>query len=439
MSAPASSAGLDSPAALALLATRSGDSNLAAAIVARLIREVFALPVEAVHICVDGYSLNSVNGFVRLENAEEYFFKFHHEEGEEVTLQELYRGELLRDAGYPVDLPLYVSRQIGKQLLLYRRRHDRRFVEVCAGLDFRPLPEAEQALRAQRDLDELSCRIYLRTLHAAGSEEVAREPIHQLFHHRLVSADAPAAIGGRARRFFWDRSFDVAGLLLSAEQLRNAHWCINGIEYADSIEVLLRRSLELLQPSTLARFGAVTAHGDAHNANLWWQLQGREPPQLILFDPAFAGVHVSALLADVKATFHNIFAHPLWLYHPAQADRLYTVAARLSGGSIYLETDWRASELRLGFLRDKATLLWRPLLQRLASLNLLAADWRSSLRCALFCCPTLVKDLCAGGAGGHTPLSSALGLAIAIRVGSEPVGAAHDEISDFLDAITPAS
>jgi hypothetical protein len=437
MCAAASSADSDSPAALALQATRSGQWDQAAAIVARLVHEVFSLHTESVQISHDGYSFNSVNGFVQLENGEQYFFKFHHEEGEEVTLQELYRGELLRDAGFPVDLPIYVSKQIGRQLLLYRRRHDPRFVEVCAGLDFRPAHEAERAIQAQMDLDELTCRIYLRTLHAASADEVAREPIHQLFYHRLVSTDAPNVVGGRARRFFWDRTFDVAGLLMPAEQLRAVHWCVNGIDYVDTIEELLERSIAVLRPACLARFGGVTAHGDAHNANVWWDAQDGDTPRLILFDPAFAGTHVSAILAEVKATFHNIFAHPCWLYSPAQADRLYTVQSRLAGDTIHITTDWRPSALRLHFLRDKATRLWRPLLQQMAARDLLAADWRSTLRCALFCCPTLVKDPCAGGAGDHTPLSSAVGLSIAIRCGSEPTGGAHDEVSDFLDQIAP--
>src|ERR1039458_108792 len=216
MCAAASSADSDSPAALALQATRSGQWDQAAAIVARLVHEVFSLHAESVQISHDGYSFNSVNGFVRLENGEQYFFKFHHEEGEEVTLQELYRGELLRDAGFPVDLPIYVSKQIGRQLLLYRRRHDPRFVEVCAGPDFRPAHaaprpppaptaprsgevgaavargrahEAERAIQAQMDLDELTCRIYLRTLHAASADEAAREPVHQLVFAAALSND----------------------------------------------------------------------------------------------------------------------------------------------------------------------------------------------------------------------------------------------------------
>jgi hypothetical protein len=268
-------------------------------------------------------------------------------------------------------------------------------------------------------------------------DEAAREPIHQLFYHRLVSPDAPHVIGGRARRFFWDRTFNIGGLIMSAERLRSARWHINGIDYLDTIEDLLQRSIALLRPDSLSRYGGVTAHGDAHNANLWWDARNREIPRLVLFDPAFAGTHVSALLAEVKATFHNIFAHPLWFYDPAQAGLTYRVTTQLADQTIHLTTDWRPSALRLRFLRDKTTQVWQPLLQNLASLDLLAADWRSTLRCALFCCPALTKDLCAEGAGGHTALTSALGLSIAIRCGSEPASGAHDEVSDFLDEIAP--
>jgi len=427
-----------SPAAQALAAVHARDWDRAAAIVAQLIREAFALTPQSVQISRDGYSLNSVNGLVDMPGGEQYFFKFHHEEGEEVTLEELYRGELLQQAGYPVDLPLYVSKQIGRQLLLYRRRLDPRFVEICAGLEYAPPRQLEQAVAAQRDLDRLSCAIYCRTLHSATAEQQAREPVHQLFHHRLVDRNEPSKIGGRARRFFFGRNFDIAGLTLSDAQLRAARWRINGVDYADSIQTLLERSIALLQPGSLARFGALTAHGDAHNANVWWEERHAQVPRLVLFDPAFAGSHVCALLADVKATFHNIFAHPHWLYSPARVQASLAVAARLASGTVELTTDWQLTPLRRRFLDEKADSVWRPLLQELASRRMLAPDWRSTLRCALFCCPTLVMDLCAGGAGGHTPFSSALGLAIAVRCGSEPLGGAHDEVSDFLDRITPA-
>ena len=428
---------LPSTSAAALQAVRAQDWALAESLIRGLIEEVFDLHVTQVVISRDHYSLNSVNGFVRLADGEDFFFKFHHEAGEEVTLEEFYRGEILKEAGYPVDTPVYVSRAIGRQMLLYHRRTSQRVADLCDRLDSAPPTAAGSVLEAQGALDSLTADIYRRTLHRATPAEVAAEPIHQLFHHRLHDPSRPEEIGARARRFFWGRDFDLAGCRMTADELRAARWVVNGISYRDSVDGLLTRSLRLLQPGSLARFGAVTAHGDAHNANVWWEETAAGPPRMVFFDPAFAGTHVSALLAEVKATFHNILAHPLWLYHAERATRRYRATVSQSGNRIEVHTDWALSPLRERFLDSKASRLWRPLLNDMKARDLLPSDWRETLRCALFCCPTLVMDLCAGGSGGHTPLSSAIGLAVAVAVGSEPDPGQADVVSRFLDSIDP--
>jgi hypothetical protein len=422
---------------MALQAVRENDYERAESILSRLIGKAFALSVESVKISRDRYSLNSVNGFVRTHDTQEYFFKFHHEEGEEVTLEEFYRGELLKEAGYPVDVPVYVSRTVGSQVLLYERRASQRVSDLCEQLDFEQLSEARAVLDAQTRLDALTSDIYARTWHHVPASQAACEPVNQLFYHRLVTPGHPDEAGGRARRFFWDRTFDLAGLLVSAEDLRAATWVVNGTPYRDSIGVLLSRGRALLSPSRLAQFGAVTAHGDAHNANVWWDVESHGGPRMVFFDPAFAGNHISALLAEVKATFHNIFAHPLWLYHADRATQIYRAATRRRDNVIEIDTNWALSPLREGFLAIKAARLWKPLLERMYDQGVLTADWRATLRCALFCCPTLVMDLCAGGAGGHTPISSAIGLATAVMVGSEPNDGRSDVVTRFLDSIDP--
>ncbi len=427
---------VSSPSARALEAARGENWAAAQDILTELIENVFALRVASLDISRDRYSLNSVNGFVRLEDGRDFFFKFHHEEGEEVTLQEFYRGELLHKAGFPVDIPEFVSQTIGSQMLMYRRRSAPRMADLCERLDFAPLAEARDVLDAQAALDSLTLEIYSRTLHAAPAAAVAREPVNQLFHHRLVTPRDPQRPGGRARQFFWDRTFDVAGTLLSADELRTATWIVNGIEYRDTLDALLTRSRAVLEPARLAGFGAVTAHGDSHNANVWWDDQPAGA-RLVFFDPAFAGEHISALIAEVKATFHNIFAHPLWLYDAAAATRRYHASSSRSGAVLRMDTDWALSALREEFLVIKAERLWRPLLVQLHDRGLLPDNWRATLRCALFCCPTLVMDLCAGGSGGHTPVSSAIGLGVAVAMGSEPVPGQRDAMSRFLDSIDP--
>jgi hypothetical protein len=426
-----------SPSARAVAAARHGDVASAEAIVTDLIREVFHVEVASLVISKDRYSLNSLNGLVQLRTGEELFFKFHHEEAVEVTLEEFYRGELLEAAGYPIDMPVLVSREVGKQLLLYRRRTGPRFSDICDRLEDQSGAELDVALSAQRHLDAMTYALYAKTFHKARPEEVAAEPINQLFFHRLASPSDRGTLGARARRFFFGREFRFPGATLEAETLRSAKWVINGIEYEHSIGDLLDRSLRLLEPHSLAAFGAVVAHGDAHNANVWFEENNGGPARLVFFDPAFAGKHISALIADAKATFHNIFAHPRWLYNPSAVAEKYRIEATFKDGGIEIHTDWKLTALREAFLEIKASALWSPLLLHLRERGLLNDNWRETLRAALFCCPTLVMDLSAGGAGGHTPESSALGLAVAVSVGSEPGQGGADRMSKFLDAITP--
>ena len=143
------------------------------------------------------------------------------------------------------------------------------------------------------------------------------------------------------------------------------------------------------------------------------------------------------LLAEVKATFHNIFAHPFWLYDPAEATSRYRARASFSGGTLTVETDWDLSPVRRGLLEVKALHLWRPLLRELRERGMLPGDWRTVVRLALFLCPTLVMNLRAGAAS-HTPVSSLIGFSMAVMAGSEPAEG-RDRVSLFLDAIDPAA
>lgn len=206
------------------------------------------------------------------------------------------------------------------------------------------------------------------------------------------------------------------------------------VSYRHTLRQLFEDSRDRLRPAVLASHGAVVAHGDAHNANVWAETVPNSK-RLVLFDPAFAGRQVPALLAEIKATFHNIFAHPLWLYDALIADGRFHASVMLADGQVVVETDWRLSPLREAFLDSKATLVWRPLLTELSRLGWLPAEWRRIVRCALFCCPTLVMDLRAGGGADHTPATSAIGLGVSVMVGSEPDG--EDVVSRFLDAVDP--
>src|SRR5262249_21189056 len=107
--------------------TRAGRWRDAEQVIGRLIAGSFGLAVAAIEINRDRYSLTSLNGFATTTDGRAFFFKFHQEEGETDTVGEYYRAEVLRDAGFPVDLPLHASGEVGRQILLYRRRGDPRF------------------------------------------------------------------------------------------------------------------------------------------------------------------------------------------------------------------------------------------------------------------------------------------------------------------------
>ena len=414
--------------------SKAGDGK-AEALLAALLSDLFAIAPRNVAINHDQYSLNSLNGFFETDEGA-FFFKFHQEEGEEAMSGEYYRADILARAGLPVDQPVLMSVLPGEQILVYRRRTDPRFSDVLRALDLNDDPPArEKAVAAERALSEAVLKVYLDTLHPVTAEEVAAEPIHRLFHERLVDPPASAYPGGRMARFYVGQDFAFPdGLVLNWERLSRLRFVVNGVEYRESLGALFDAAHQRLAPARLADAGGVVAHGDAHNANVWYE-EKEDAARLAYFDPAFAGENVPTLLAEVKTTFHNILAHPLWLYDPALAAERYGASAVLDGDRLRVTTDFAPSPVRRALMEVKAEALWRPLLAALKARGLLPADWRQVVRLGLFLCPTLVMNLRAG-ATSHNPVSSLIGLSMAVMAGSAPM-AGEDTVSRFLDAIDP--
>jgi len=413
---------------------RAGD-GAAEAMLADLLRSLFSIAPRNVTINHDQYSLNSLNGFFETDDGA-FFFKFHQEEGEEAMSGEYYRADILARAGLPVDQPVLMSVLPGEQILVYRRRTDPRFSDVLRVLDLSPDDaKATMAIEAERRLSAAVLDVYRTTLHRVTPVQAAAEPVHRLFYDRLVDHPAGTYPGGRLKSFYVDKEFVFPGITLNWRDFARSRFRINGVTYEKSVGALFDAAAERLRPERLADAGGVTAHGDAHNANVWFEEKhGRA--SLAFFDPAFAGEHVPTLLAEVKTTFHNILAHPLWLYDPAVAAERFQAHASWSDGVLDVTTDWALSDVRKGLLAVKADRLWRPLLRELAARDLLPADWRTVIRLGLFLCPTLVMNLRAG-ATTHNPTSSLVGFAMAVMAGSEPV-AGEDVVSRFLDRIDPA-
>ncbi|MCM5556496.1 hypothetical protein [Pleomorphomonas sp. JP5] len=412
------------------------DESAAKTALAALFADLFDLVAEGVAINRDQYSLNSLNGFFSAGGAD-YFFKFHQEDGEEAMTGEYYRADILARASLPVDMPVFVSNLPGEQVLVYRRRSDPRFSDVLRALDIaaldghRDIVGEADAVAAERDLDASIARVYLDSLHPVTSEEAAAEPIHRLFHDRLVDMPGRRFPGGRFAGFYLGQMVRLPGAELGWEDFAARRLIVNGQPYRRSVGELFAAAGARLRPDLLADAGGVVAHGDAHNANVWYG----EGPKLSFYDPAFAGESVPSLIAEAKATFHNVFAHPLWLYDPAEATRRFSAEVRLGDGTMAIDTDWALTPVRRALLAAKAELVWQPLLATLKARDLLPADWRDVIRFALFLCPTLVMNLRAG-ATTHTTTSSAIAFAVAVMVGSAPEGG-EDEMTGFLDLVDP--
>ncbi len=412
------------------------DSARAEAMLSALLADLFGIEVRDLRINHDQYSLNSLNGFFS-DGTQECFFKFHQEEGEEEMTGEYYRADILARAGLPVDQPILMSTLPGEQVLVYRRRRDPRFSDVLRDLDQTSEPAGiERAADAEGRLNDRLLQVARDSLHPITPDQAAAEPIHRLFHERLIDQATASYPGGRLQRFYVGQTFDLPGMSAGWDELSAARPVLNGIAYDASFGELFDRAWRRLAPRRLADAGGVVAHGDAHNANVWYE-RGEEADNLAFFDPAFAGSDVPALLAEVKSTFHNVFAHPFWLYDGQEIPGRYHVSAALEDGCLRIDTDWDLSPVRRRLLQVKAERYWRPWLRELSGRGMLPDDWEDVVRLALFLCPTLVMNLRAGAAGPHTPASSALGLMMAIRVGARPVAGETDIVSEFFDSIRP--
>ena len=190
-----------------------------------------------------------------------------------------------------------------------------------------------------------------------------------------------------------------------------------------------------MAPDHYNEYAACTAHGDAHNGNVWANLYDDGTMDLSWFDPAFAGEHIPVLLAEVKTTFHNIFAHPDWLYDSKESD--VKASCKVEGNQIIVTHDLQLPALRAEFLRSKIENFWKPIMQELMAREQLPNDWEQYVRAAFFCCPTLVMNLRANQGSvqnSHTPQTSLFGLSMSIMLASAPENG-QDIISKFFKDI----
>lgn len=419
---------------------RSGEIKNAQGYLTDFIAAKFGIRVDHLTIRQDNLSLNSINGTFNTDNGEKSFFKFHMEESEE-TVAEYYRAELLAGAGYPVETPLYLSKDVGEQILIYPYKKSERLADMCKRLESTSdSPEYTALIEGQKELDQICAQKAIETLKTATPDDLSNEPLLQLFYWRLVDTDDKGKItpGGRHHDFYVGKNFTLPnGQTLSYDQIAHMTWQINDIPYDMTLDRAFSESRRILSPDYYSQYAACTAHGDAHNGNVWGNKRADGSIYLSWFDPAFAGSNIPVLLAEVKTLFHNIFAHPLWLYDAAEADPTLDVSCAIKDNRIIVQHNWALSPLRSAFLSSKKDYFWIPVLKDLHSKNMLPDDWEDYVRSALFCCPTLVMNLRSGAGTAqntHTPKTSLLGLSIAIMLASSPENG-QDPLSEFFDEI----
>ncbi len=361
------------------------------------------LPTESVTLTPKAVSLNSFNGFYRI-NDEEYFFKTHVEE--QGVLEEYYHAEMLHNAGYNIVRPLRTLHEQGRQMVIYPVVHWPVMFDLVREVEMGNAQETtiEMLVTAEKRECERLLNIYRTTLVYSTAQDHARAPIHQLFWHRLT--------GGRLKSFYSGKHVLLPGSTekdVPFDKLLGYGWRVNGIELHYTLGELIERAKVVLHPAQPAM--TVIGHGDAHFGNVFLE-QKRD---YLYFDPAFAGRH-SPLLDVIKPLFHNIFA--TWMYFPWEVEKglAFTMHVDDSEKRIIVEHAYDWSAVRQAILQAKLDYLLNPLIEQLRSIDALPENWLEIMQSALLCCPLLTVNL--ADHQRFPPVISWLGFMLAVLMGN---------------------
>ena len=233
----------------------------AEALLLTFIRDNFPLDVQSLELTPLAVSLNSFNGFMTLADGSRRFFKTHTET--DTVINEYYNAEMLRDAGYRVIQPVFKSTEPGKQLLVYEVIDDESVFDLAWRIENSDDENLLMQLRdAQNRADDELLKLYLATVDTQSAENAAKSPVHQLFYHRLT--------GGRLDRFYGENTrIQLPATEYDVADVRKKKWVINGQVYTDTLDVIIERAINLLQPTQSGV--AIVGHGDAHNGNVFFQ------------------------------------------------------------------------------------------------------------------------------------------------------------------------
>jgi len=385
--------------------------------------------IKSLNINSSAVSVNSVNGFIITEN-KEYFFKFHAEENEKNTVDEYYANAILEEVGFPTLKPLLMSTKANEQFLIYEKIEDPTLYDVCESLDLKFLNfmsnphektcdinsteikndySIDKVCELESNFCELMYSVFDKTKKEVSSEVVADEVVWQLFHHRLHGENPRVDI------FYKDKMVNLPnGDKISYEKLKNLKWEINGVLFQESIDELVQRAKEIVNPNARESWFVCVAHGDDHNGNKFYRVQRDE---LEYFDPAFAGKNIPITLAPVKTTFHDIFAHPFYFYSDKTILDILELDISIDNDTIKVKHNFDIEKIaphRVELLKVKFDKLWKPILENIPKEK--RAEEMEFIKKALFCCPFLCKNLI--DENNFFPKSSILALSIAVQMGT---------------------
>ncbi len=389
------------------------DKGRAEVLLLSFLRDIFSSDVSAVELRPLAVSLNSFNGFLMMADGNRLFFKTHTEP--DGVIGEYYNATQLANAGYPVIQPIFSSTEAGRQLLIYEVVESPSVFDVAWAIETGSNEQLKQLTEAQQSSDKELFELYQRSLQHQNAEEAAQSPIHQLFYHRLV--------GGRLERFYGSLpdqqdEVDVEIALPNGKYMmsavRQARWVINGQEYEETLDDIIQKAVQLLQPKQPG--ASIIGHGDAHNGNVFLQQNVPSAP-LLYFDPAFAGRH-HPLLDLTKPLFHNVFA--MWMYFPLVKKQQTNILLEHHDNQWIVQHNYTIPPIRKMFLESKVKRVLLPVLHQLKAQAWLRPDWRDYIKTALFCCPFLTMNL--ADANKFPSEISLLGLAMSMEMGAESQG-----------------
>lgn len=379
-----------------------------------LLGEIVPYTVTRVQVRPLAVSLNSINGFFDTDDGRTLFFKTHVET--DAVVSEYYNSQVMSDAGYPVIRPIFQATEHGKQVMIYEVVESPTMFDVLREFeapsgDVKLQHAADDVIACQEDADRLLFDLHKRSLKPLTDEENAASPVHQLFYHRLT--------GGRFDSFYAGQTINLPGVDIPYDELQHLKWTINGVRYQHTLAELVEKSIRLLHPKQATP--SVVGHGDAHNGNVFY-----DPPELVYFDPAFAGSH-DPFLDLTKPLFHNVFA--MWMYFPNDYDKIVQSDVSISGDEIHVKHNYGISPVRPRVLNSKLEYSLLPIVEHLRERGQLRDDWEDYLRCSLLCCPLLTMNL--RSREKFTANIATVGFSFVLQVGSQPEGESPDVASQL--------